>query len=329
MGRLVAGRVQQHVVAATNSIDEAQAISSALKASVKLEPLDRTKRFRWRGVMVDLGPLSITMQEYGAGFVASSEGAPDLSLSFPLSNVAAQLTVGGMTHALAHGRSTSLNAAPGRFSFRFDSEYRGLRMMANMSELSALLAALLGSTLSAPIRFEPRMSLEGGVGAALDRAARFVFAESALDDGLVSTSASARRFGEGLLLKLLEGQPHNYSERLQKIERAADPRSVRVAAEYLEANLARSVPIVELAAVTGVSARALQIGFQKHRGCTPSEFLRELRLRSARARLLDGTVRTTVAEIARQCGFAHVGRFSARYRARFGELPTATRARAR
>jgi AraC-like DNA-binding protein len=326
---LVDGRVQQRVVAATNSIEEAQAISSALKASVKLEPIDRRTRFRWRGVMVDLGPLSVTMQEYGAAFVASAEGAPDLSISFPLSNVAARLTVAGMTHALAHGRSTSLNAAPGKFSFRFDSEYRGLRVMASMSELSALLAALLGSTLSAPIRFEPRVSLESGVGAALDRAARFVFAESALEAGLVSTSASARRFGEGFLLKLLEGQPHNYSERLQKIERAAAPRSVRIAADYLEANLARSVRTVELAAVTGVSARALQIGFQKHRGCTPAEFLRELRLRSAHTRLLDGAERTSIAEVARQCGFAHLGRFSARYRARFGELPTATRARAR
>lgn len=83
VGRLVGGRVQQRLVAATNSIEEAQAISSALKASVKLEPLDRTTRFRWRGVMVDLGPLSVTMQEYGAAFVASAEARPTSRSRFP------------------------------------------------------------------------------------------------------------------------------------------------------------------------------------------------------------------------------------------------------
>jgi len=328
---LVEGRVQQRLVAATNSIEQAQTITSALMAPVTLEQLDRRAQFRWRSMMVDLGPLSITMQEYGAAFEASSEaGSPDrLSISFPLSTVAGQATFAGMTHTLARGRSTYLYASPGKFVFRFDTRYRGLRMMASTSELSALLGALLGSTLNAPIRFEPHLSLEGGVGAALERAATFVSSESALEDGLISTPVAAQRFGEALLLKLLVGQRHNYTERLGKIERAADPRSVRVAAEHLEANLTRSVRIVELAAVVGVSARALQIGFQKHRGCTPAQFLREARLTLARTCLLDGAPGASIAEVARQCGFAHLGRFSARYRARFGELPTETRARTR
>jgi AraC-like DNA-binding protein len=38
---------------------------------------------------------------------------------------------------------------------------------------------------------------------------------------------------------------------------------------------------------------------------------------------------STVAEIALDCGFEHLGRFSARHRARFGEGPAETRQRAR
>lgn len=281
--------------------------------------------------MVDLGPISITNQEYGAAFMALSEaGSLELlSISLPLSPATAQVSFGGMTHTVARGRSTYLYASGGKCTFSFEPQYYGLRMMANTRELAALLGALLGSTLKAPVRFESRLSLEGGVGAALERAARFVATESAIEDGLVSTSVGAQRFAEALLLKLLDGQPHNYTERLRKIGHATDPRSVRVAAEYLEANLARSLRIVELAAVAGVSARALQIGFKKHRGCTPAEFLREARLTMAHTRLRDGAQGSSVAEIARQCGFTHLGRFSAHYRTRFGELPLETRARAR
>nr|WP_243645044.1 helix-turn-helix domain-containing protein [Rhodovulum euryhalinum] len=35
----------------------------------------------------------------------------------------------------------------------------------------------------------------------------------------------------------------------------------------------------------------------------------------------------TVTEAAITCGFGHLGRFSAAYRARFGEAPSQTRAR--
>lgn len=281
--------------------------------------------------MVDLGPLSITTQEYGASFVASSTACVSdrLSISFPQSSITGQSTLGGITQAVERGRSTLLCASPGKVVHRFGTRYRGLRLLASTSDLSAMLSALIGATLTEPLRFESRMSLEAGVGASLERAARFVAAESALEDGLVSAPVAAQRFGEALLLRLLAGQSHNYSERLHKIERAADPRSVRIAVEYLEANLTRSVRIVELATLTGVSARALQIGFQKHRGCTPAEFLRDARLTLARARLLDGADRAPIATVARECGFAHVGRFSARYRVRFGEVPTETRARAR
>ena len=42
-----------------------------------------------------------------------------------------------------------------------------------------------------------------------------------------------------------------------------------------------------------------------------------------------GFERLPVSEVALQCGFAHFGRFSADYSARFGEYPSTTRARGR
>jgi len=83
--------------------------------------------------------------------------------------------------------------------------------------------------------------------------------------------------------------------------------------------------MTELAAVAGVSLRALQTGFLRHRGCTPMEFLRARRLDLARTRLLASAPGVSIATIARECGVSHLGRFSAHYRARFGERTTDTR----
>jgi AraC-like DNA-binding protein len=41
------------------------------------------------------------------------------------------------------------------------------------------------------------------------------------------------------------------------------------------------------------------------------------------------TPAATVTEVATECGFFHLGRFSARYRQAFGEVPSSTLARRR
>jgi AraC-like DNA-binding protein len=51
-------------------------------------------------------------------------------------------------------------------------------------------------------------------------------------------------------------------------------------------------------------------------------YLQQCRLERARADLLDR--RGTVTEVAYSWGFGNLGDFSARYRARFGELPNET-----
>jgi transcriptional regulator GlxA family with amidase domain len=74
--------------------------------------------------------------------------------------------------------------------------------------------------------------------------------------------------------------------------------------------------------------RSLQAGFAAHRGYSAMSFLRERRLMLARTRLLMARPGTTVAQIALSCGFEHLGRFSKRYRERFGENPSESLRRA-
>ena len=76
----------------------------------------------------------------------------------------------------------------------------------------------------------------------------------------------------------------------------------------------------------GVGVRALQAGFRRSLGTTPLAYLRDHRLDLARQALATG--REPVTQVAFRFGFAHLGRFSAVYRERFGESPRATRSRA-
>jgi transcriptional regulator GlxA family with amidase domain len=82
--------------------------------------------------------------------------------------------------------------------------------------------------------------------------------------------------------------------------------------------------IEQIAAAAGISPRGLQMAFRRHRGTTPMDFWRQLRLARAHADLMFAVPGTTVTAIALRWGFTHFSRFSESYRARFGLSPSAT-----
>ena len=86
--------------------------------------------------------------------------------------------------------------------------------------------------------------------------------------------------------------------------------------------------VVRAAQAFGVSPRWLQRCFIERWGYAPMEYVAARRLARARARLTDSD-RAVVAEVARQSGFGHPGRFAVLYRRAYGESPSQTVARAR
>jgi transcriptional regulator GlxA family with amidase domain len=108
----------------------------------------------------------------------------------------------------------------------------------------------------------------------------------------------------------------------------AVPRAVRRALDLIEANLDCRIGVADLVAASGVSPRTLFNQFARFLGVPPMTWLRLRRLDSARDALLRGTARS-VTEAALLAGIAHLGRFSADYFRRFGELPSETLTAAR
>ena len=94
--------------------------------------------------------------------------------------------------------------------------------------------------------------------------------------------------------------------------------------QWVDAHLAEDLTLERLCSVAGMSARSLQKAMLAARAQTPVEFVNSRRLAAAQ-RLLDGaSPRSQVAAVALDCGFRHLGRFAAHYRAVYGELPSDT-----
>jgi transcriptional regulator GlxA family with amidase domain len=92
----------------------------------------------------------------------------------------------------------------------------------------------------------------------------------------------------------------------------------------IRAHPEQPITIGDLTVASGVSARALYEGFRRFRATTPMAMLRIVRLKRIRAELQSATPGEKITDIAYKWGIAHLGRFAAEYRARFGEPPSET-----
>ncbi len=95
--------------------------------------------------------------------------------------------------------------------------------------------------------------------------------------------------------------------------------------KYIHERLCAPLTLADLARAAGVSVRGLNALCHQHRGVAPMDLLRNTRLDAARQRLL-AQAEANITDTAFEFGFAHLGRFSAYYRRRFGELPRQTKA---
>ena len=107
-------------------------------------------------------------------------------------------------------------------------------------------------------------------------------------------------------------------------ERGASSPHVRRATEFIRSKLHDEIGPMAVAAAAGCSLRNLQLLFRKEYGRTITAFVRELRLRSARERLLASHGEDPVTLVALESGFSHLSDFARHYREAFGESPSQT-----
>jgi len=89
---------------------------------------------------------------------------------------------------------------------------------------------------------------------------------------------------------------------------------------FLDENPAAEMSTADLAAMAGISARALQAGFQELVGMPPSAYLRGVRLDLVHLELASGD-HGSVTDVAARWGCFHPGRFAHQYRERSVSSP--------
>jgi AraC-like DNA-binding protein len=140
------------------------------------------------------------------------------------------------------------------------------------------------------------------------------------------SGAVRRALSQTLMTAVLLGLSNSADSSFFDDQRDVGPSYLRTARELLETDFATPLSISDLAQAVGISVRQLHTAFQNHFHQSPAQLLREIRLSHARRKLQAARASDhgNVTQIALDCGFTHLGRFSAYYAGRYGESPSET-----
>jgi AraC-like DNA-binding protein len=276
-----------------------------------------------------LGPVVIADAIQSADVrVELAERRSTYSLVVPL-NGQVQSRFAGTNIVLTSGNAL-MGRADGPVATWLSAGSRVVAVSFQVAHVHRALESQLGEQIVRRIPFVPVLNVATHSGAALVHMVLTLNELAKQDDSFLLNPLVGLPYVESLTQALLLTVEHPYSNMLGRQEGRVRPSAVRVAAELMETEPGRPLTVTELAAEAHVSLRALHDGFQREFGMPPMAYLRDIRLRRAHADLVaaDPAV-TTVASVARRWGFPHLGRFSARHAAAFGELPRATLRRSR
>jgi AraC-like DNA-binding protein len=191
------------------------------------------------------------------------------------------------------------------------------------------LEKLLGQDVRGKLVFTHALPMQSVAGARLrDLCTRLASTLCRGRDPMIRNSLSVIALEEEMIRLLLLAQPHNYTRLLHRGTAAGDWQ-LRAAEEYMRDHAHLPLSLGDLCVAAGLNARTLQYSFRKKRGCSPMQFLRQVRMAEVRAGLLRPGEDSTVTSEAAHWGFVHFGRFSREYQRAFGELPSETLRRAR
>lgn len=255
----------------------------------------------------------------------------EASAEFPEADFARlQINLKGRAATTVNGETVDVTArqgcisSPGRVAnLTFGAGYEQLVLRIERDAMKRKLAALTGTLPKGDLLFHEAFDTESVRAKALLRLVGFCCAEFNAEDGAMP-SAVLRELEQAIVVAFLAATRHGFNHLLDGDSRNGAPWHVRYAEEFIEANWRSAIEIEDLVRLTGVSARTLARAFSAHRGYSPREFVKQVRLRQARSMLDAGSSSVTVTAVAIACNFSSLGHFARDYRVAFGELPSVT-----
>ena len=287
--------------------------SRAGVTDLRMTATDRPFRFRY----THTGDEDVALWSCAVGAaVAGTITVEDSIVVSWLVEGIADLDVGRVTIPLRIG--TPVLLPPGRVRFRGrDVRTSTIRFSRAFVER---VAAEHGATGAASLRFRAGTLPDPDAVPRWHRAVRYVVPELLDAQHPIPTAAHAER-NRRLAIALLDVFPHGTDDPPMQ---AAQAR-IRAALAFIETEARQPITTADIATAAQLSPRGLQLAFRRDFATTPRNYLEHVRLVGVHRALEHADpARTTVAVLAREWGFTHLGRFSASYRQRFGELPSVT-----
>lgn len=311
----------------SNDADETRAKVARIFCPHELRPLGPGQRFETRHNLLRLGETTLNYLAYGADVdIDPGPLASFFLVQIPIEG-SAEIRCGAQQVTSDPGLATVLSPdEPTRMRWR--PENRQLMLHVPRASLERRLVEALGAPLERPLVFDLGLSLSSGLTRAWCRMI------SDLVGNIDQCGRDWLRFRptiggleDCLLRGLLQLHHHNYSDALSRPAAPPPVRHVQRAIDYIDAHVGDEITVGDIARAACVSVRALEEGFRRERGVAPLAYLRDRRLDRVRDALQQAARRgagASVTDVAQRHGFAHLGRFSAYYRQRFGEAPSET-----
>lgn len=301
-------------------VEEARAIVARKFCDHRLEPLSDHTCFDACHNHVAGDAISLNYLRYGAE-VEINPGELDrfYLIQLPIRGKA-RVTNGRRTVEADHSCGSILN--PNRETrMQWDRDCEKILVQLDRDRVTALAGHLCGHVLRDSPLFNPCIDLTDPALARWRGLLLQLIEQTATGPGLAATPLLEER----LMLQFLQAQENSVSPMIAGHVRGALPHHVKRARDYIHANIAEPLTLAEIAAAAGCSIRTLQMGFRQFLSTTPWAYLEAQRLSLAHARLQSGPPGRAVQDIAYDCGFTHLGRFSAAYKKQFGRTPSRAR----
>jgi AraC-like DNA-binding protein len=263
--------------------------------------------------------LALSYCDYGADVEVEFPEASFFRQQFALCG-AADIRIGGARREISVQRFCVVPPASSlRIGFRPGFEQLVLRVDAGF--LNRKCAALDGR--NGDVCFEPAAHGGGPGMARLRRLLAYFISELENEDEM--NPLELAEFEQAIAVSFLCANPQVRGDAFSRMPSPGREHLRRVE-DHIEAYWNKPLCLEDLSNATGVSVRTIFHHFRKWRGKTPMAFLKEVRLRRARALLLESPD-MTVTQVAFACGFGNLGHFASDYRRYWGEKPSQTNRR--
>lgn len=307
----------------STDLDDARAAVHQVLFPASLDLLDRDAAYAYRFDVVRTGPLTVGEAWTRAGLeIRTAELGDRYFIIFPVSGRLESMHRG--VPVTATPTLAAVYQPVGDSALRLEDDAVFYDVAVDRRALEERLEALLGHPVVSPVHLGPDVDLSSGPGHAWARLTRFVATEAGEPSGLLGHPVVAEPLREAVLNGILLSVHHPYRAALAQ-QAACSHTQVDRVVDAIRARPEHPFTTAELAEIAGVGVRALEEGFQRHLGTSPTEYLRRARLTRAVDDLRGRDPRTvSVPTIALKWGFARVGDFTTAYATEFGETPWQT-----